>query len=585
MKRAPMEKNLFLKIFFSYLVVIFVSFFVLDLLIKDEIKKALISKSEAELKAYVELLDMQSAQEISARLNRMSQISNSRITLIDPSGKVMADSEKDIRYLDNHLNHPEIQKARISGYGKSVRFSNSLDVDTLYVAAPVKNNDKITGYIRLSRPLHDVNAFIDKVYMSIFMTIVILSILSFIIALFISYRLAAPIRLMEKVTRKLRHGEPASSILLHTSKETKELADNINYLVYELKNQIRLANEEKSKLMTAITSINEGVLILNEEERIEFVSPAISNILSQKYGNIFGKTLMEALRNLELLDLYKSFKQSKNAVSGEVTLGENDPAIMKVSISPFHGGGEKRKAMVVFHDITRLRKLEMIRTDFVANVTHEIRTPLTAIIGYLETIKSGKLKSADDVNKFISIMLNHAQRLNRLVEDLMTISKIELGEISLKFDDVDLAEAIGSVIPLFETKAAAKNIKIINDLPQKIITAKGDKDRLMQVFVNLLDNAVKFTPDNGIVTINAAEEKDNIIINVIDTGTGIPKEDIQRLGERFYRVDKTRSRDLGGTGLGLSIVKHLMIAHGGKMEIKSALGQGTAVSLYFPYSR
>jgi two-component system phosphate regulon sensor histidine kinase PhoR len=164
----------------------------------------------------------------------------------------------------------------------------------------------------------------------------------------------------------------------------------------------------------------------------------------------------------------------------------------------------------------------------------------------------------------------------------MTISKIELGEISLKYDDVDLSEVVGSVIPLFETKAAAKNITIINDLSQKTITTKGDKDRLMQIFVNLLDNAVKFTQDNGTVTINAFKEGDSIIVNVIDSGAGIPKEEIQRLGERFYRVDKTRSRDLGGTGLGLSIVKHLMIAHGGRMEIKSALGQGTTVSLCFP---
>jgi len=239
--------------------------------------------------------------------------------------------------------------------------------------------------------------------------------------------------------------------------------------------------------------------------------------------------------------------------------------------------------MVVFHDITRLRKLEMIRTDFVANVTHEIRTPLTAIIGYLETIKSGKVKNTEDINKFVSIMLNQAQRLNRLVEDLMTISKIELGEMSFKHEDIDLSEVIGGVIPLLERKAQEKKIKIINGMTQRMKTIRGDKDRLMQIFVNILDNAVKFTQENGEVTINASETKGGVIVDITDTGTGIPKEEIQRLGERFYRVDKTRSRDLGGTGLGLSIVKHLMVAHGGRMEIKSALGRGTTVSLFFPY--
>ena len=578
-----MKKNLFLKIFFSYLVIISISFFVLDLLIKDEIKKVLTSKIEAELRAYVDLIDLRPHGEVLAQLKKISLASNSRVTLLDNLGKVTADSEIDSNDLDNHLHRPEIQESRVKGYGKSVRFSNTLNVDMLYVAAPIKKNNEIIGYIRLARPLHDVNSFIEKVYQSIFVTIIILAIISLITALFISYRLAAPIRLMEKITRKLRQGLPTSSIILRTSDETKKLADNINYLVDELKNQIRLANEEKSKLMTAITSINEGVLILNKEEKIEFVSPTMANILSPEYDNIYGKTLLEALRNLELQDLYNKFKQYKETATGEITLGGTNSIIMKVSISSFHGSDDIDKAMIVFHDITRLKKLEMIRTDFIANVTHEIRTPLTAIIGYLETIKSGNVKKSEDINKFVGIMLNQAERLNRLVEDLMTISKIELGEINFKYEDINIPEVLEDAISLMEKKAAEKRIELINELSQKIASIRGDKDRLMQIFVNLLDNAVKFNRDNGTVTINTAEAKDSVIINIIDTGAGIPKEEIQRLGERFYRVDKTRSRDLGGTGLGLSIVKHLMIAHGGRMEIKSKIGKGTIVSLFFPY--
>jgi len=579
------KKNLFLKIFFSYLVIISISFFVLDLLIKDEIKKVLTSKIEAELRAYVELIDLRPTEEVSAQLTKISLVSNSRVTLLDNLGRVTADSEKDTKDLDNHLHRPEIQESRIKGYGKSVRFSNTLNVDMLYVAAPIKKNNQITGYIRLARPLHDVNSFIEKVYQSIFVTIIILAIISLVTALFISYRLAAPIRLMEKITRKLRQGLPTSSIVLRTTDETKRLAENINYLVDELKNQIKLANEEKSKLMTAITSINEGVLILNEEEKIEFVSPTMANILSREYDNVYGKTLLEALRNLELQDLYNKFKQHQETATGEITLGTTDTIIMKVSISSFHGSDETDKAMIVFHDITRLKKLEMIRTDFIANVTHEIRTPLTAIIGYLETIKSGNVKKPEDINNFVGIVLNQAERLNRLVEDLMTISKIELGEINFKYEDVKIPEVLDGAISLMEKKAAEKRIEIINNLPEKISSINGDKDRLMQIFVNLLDNAVKFNQDDGTVTINATEEKDDVIINIVDTGAGIPKEEIQRLGERFYRVDKTRSRDLGGTGLGLSIVKHLMIAHSGRMEIKSAMGQGATVSLYFPRSQ
>lgn len=410
----------------------------------------------------------------------------------------------------------------------------------------------------------------------------IVSVASLIIALFISYKLAQPIRMMEQFTKRLRGGEPQGSILLTTSDETKTLADNINYLVEELQSKIRLANEEKSKLMTALTSINEGVLILNTDGKIEFVSPSLANIVAEQFGDVGGMTLMEAFRNVDLLRMYQRFKQFPDTVTGEITLGSLDPVIMSVSISEVHGYPGEEKDMIVFHDVTRLKKLERIRTDFVANVTHEIRTPLTAVIGYLETLQTGALSNTEDARRFIDIILKQAQRLNRLVEDLMTISKIELGEIHFRFEEVLLLDVINSVLPLVEAKAQAKTISIENRLPEKTQPVSADRDRLSQVFVNVLDNALKFTPEGGRVTIGAEEKDGYVVVTIEDTGVGIPREEIQRLGERFYRVDKARSRELGGTGLGLSIVKHLMLAHGGKMEIESQLGRGTTVSLCFP---
>ncbi len=580
-----MKRNLFLKIFFSYLVIVTFSFLVLNIFIKDEIQKVMTGKIEGELLTYAELIDLSSAKEMSDQLRQIAMISGSRVTLVDAKGRVFADSEKHIAQLENHLNRPEIQEARLRGRGRSVRFSQSLGVEMLYVAVPIKPKEQITGYVRLARPLHDVQGLIEKVYQSIFLTIIIVSVVSLIIALFISYRLAEPIRMMERFTERLRQGETPGSIILQTSDETKKLADNINYLVDELQNKIRLANEEKSKLMTALTSINEGVLILNTDGKIEFVSSSLANILAEQYGDVGDKTLMEAFRNVELQKAFQRFKQSRDTVASEITLGNIDPVIMSVSISEVHGYPGEEKDMVVFHDVTRLKKLERIRTDFVANVTHEIRTPLTAVIGYLETLQTGAIDNAEDARRFIDIMLKQAQRLNRLVEDLMTISKIELGEINFHFEDVFLPDIIGSVLPLVEAKAAVKNVRIENHAPEKMPPMKGDRDRLSQVLVNVLDNAVKFTPERGQITIAAEEKAGGMVVTIVDTGIGIPREEIQRLGERFYRVDKTRSRELGGTGLGLSIVKHLMLAHGGKMEIESHLGRGTKVSLFFPVQK
>jgi len=372
------------------------------------------------------------------------------------------------------------------------------------------------------------------------------------------------------------------TIILETSDETKKLADNINYLVEELQSQIRLANEEKSKLMTAFTSMTEGVLILNAEDKIEFVNQALSDILSQ-YEDINGRTLMEAFRDVELQKAFLKFKENHDTVIEEVTLGSGfEPVILSVSISSVHNYPDEEKAMLVFHDVTRLKKLEKIRVDFVANVTHEIRTPLTAIIGYLETIKAGTINNIDETKRFVDISLKQAQRLNRLVEDLLVISKVELGELKFRFEEISLRNTLEGVIPLVEAKVKLKNITIHNQVPENDVTIRADRDRLTQILVNVLDNAVKFTPEDGSISIENEQKDNHTVLTITDTGIGIPKEEVQRLGERFYRVDRSRSRDLGGTGLGLSIVKHLMIAHGGKLEIESQLGKGTKVSLLFP---
>jgi two-component system phosphate regulon sensor histidine kinase PhoR len=575
------KRNLFLKIFFSYLVIISLSFFILHLLVKDKVNNIVTSRIEQELMHYAELVDLSTPQAISGHLRNISRISQSRVTLVDAKGIVFADSEKEIAGLENHLYRPEIQSARLRGKGKSVRYSSTLGVDMLYVAVVIQDGKKVNGYVRLARPLHDVQSAVEQVYQSIFLAMMIGAMVSLLVALFFAWRLSTPIRMMEEFTQRLRHGLPVGALRMQTSDETRTLADNINYLVEELQDKIRLANEEKGKLMTALTSINEGVLILNREERIEFLSPSLAGILSGQYGDFLGKTLLEAFRNVELEKVYQGFKNTKSGLSREIALGGADPVIMRVSLSEVQGLPDEEKTMIVFHDVTRLKKLERIRTDFVANVTHEIRTPLTAVIGYLETLQAGALENPEDAKRFIDIMLKQARRLNRLVEDLMTISRIELGEVLLHIEGLSLSEVMENVISLLDARAAAKKIKIQNRLQQNLPQIKADRDRLIQVLVNVLDNAVKFTPDGGLITLDAEEKAENVVLTISDTGIGIPREEIQRLGERFYRVDKTRSRELGGTGLGLSIVKHLMIAHGGKMEIESQMGKGTKVLLFF----
>ena len=580
-----MKKNLFYKIFFSYLVIISLSFLLLDLFLREEVEKNLTSQIETEMMSYAKIIDLSPREKVTEQIGEMANISNCRVTLIDARGKVFADSEKDVTQMENHSNRPEVQEARLKGSGKSVRFSSSLNIDMLYVAVTIRNGEKINGYVRLARPLHDVQKVIQKMYESILGASAIAVIVSLLIALFISYRLAEPIRAMERFTEKLRQGEPVGAILLNTADETKKLADNINFLVEELKDKIRIANEEKSKLMTALTSMTEGVLIINAQGLIEFVSPVLGDMLSVRYEDVFGKTLMEAFRSAELQKILTEFKRTGENITREITLDMAEVVILNVSVSAVHGYPQEDKTMIVFHDVTRLKKLEKVKEDFVANVTHEIRTPLTAIIGYLETIKNGAIVNIDETKKFVDIILNQAERLNRLVEDLLTLSHIELKELKFNFENVSINAAITNVISLVETKAKEKKITIHNNVRENFPMIRADKDKLTQIFVNILDNAVKFTPESGRITIVAKEADAYTAVSISDTGIGVPRDEIQRLGERFYRVDRSRSRDLGGTGLGLSIVKHLMIAHGGRMEIESELGRGTTVSLLFPLAK
>lgn len=577
-----MKRHFFYKTFGTYLVIIILSFFVLNLFVRDEIKKIMTAQIEEQLMTSARLIDLNSPKDISRQLQQITGISGARVTLIDVQGKVFADSEKEVAGLENHIDRPEIQEARVRGRGKSVRFSKTIGVDMLYIAIPINEGAMIKGYVRLARPLHDVKEAGEKSYNSFFLALVIVAFISLIIAVIFSYRLAAPIKEMERFTEGLRRGTTEGSIIIKTSDETKKLADNINYLVIELKNRIRLANEENSKLVTAFASMTEGVMILDADDKIEAVNRALSSMLASRYEDIAGKTLLEVFRNVELQQAFLKFKQTGQSVFREVALGDPEPVILNVSISGIKVESGNAKTMVVFHDITRLKKLERVRIDFVANVTHEIRTPLTAILGYLETIRDGAINNPEEARKFIDIILKHAQRLNRLVEDLLTISRIELGEVNFHFEDVSPADVINNVLPVIDPKAKSKRIEIDNLIPEKLPLIRADRDRLTQIFVNILDNAVKFTPEFGKVSISAEETNGFVLVGISDTGIGVPKEEIERLGERFYRVDKTRSRDLGGTGLGLSIVKHLMIAHGGKMEIESQLGRGTKVFLFFP---
>ncbi|MBM4271058.1 MAG: HAMP domain-containing protein [Deltaproteobacteria bacterium] len=583
-----LKSRLFYKVFISGTAILLVIVVALGLLFAHYIKSELVAEVKVDLVAQSQIITLLSKKQLEKHLSSLSDMSKSRITLIDESGWVLADSERNVSELDNHLNRPEVQEARIKGKGEALRYSHTLAVDMLYIVSPIREGSKLTGYVRLARPLYAVKRSVDRLYRFIYQSVLIIFIPSLIIAFFLSRKLVLPIQKIESYTEKASRGEMPGTLLVESTDEMGRLAENINRMVLECKEKIELADEEKGKLEAAFSSMVEGVLILDSHDRIELINKCLKDILGKLYSDqIINITPLEAFRNVELQNAIERFKKTKTPIVQQITIGEENPVILEVSISAVKGlpGGEE-KTMLVFHDVTRLKKLEKIREDFVANVTHEIKTPLTAIIGFVETLQGGAIDDKGDAKKFLQTISENARRLDRLVDDLLTLSSIELGEMKMQFEKVSVADILGSVLPVFEVKAVEKSIAIDTNIPEDLPPIRADRDKMIQVLLNILDNAMKFTPDGGQISVTAFQETGAFVtVKISDTGVGIPKSEISRLGERFYRVDKTRSREEGGTGLGLSIVKHLMKAHEGRIIFDSQVGKGTSVSLYFPVSQ
>ncbi|TSA48369.1 MAG: HAMP domain-containing protein [Deltaproteobacteria bacterium] len=579
-----MKIRLFYKFVIAFLAIGVAAVMVAGFLIERELKTDLTIRIGEEMAAGAQIIALMPAGEIAGHAGDLAERTRARLTLIDAAGRVTADSELGDGETDGHLNRSEIQEARLRGIGKAVRYSHTLKKEMLYVAIPLREGAQTMGYIRLSRPLADINRTINATGEAVFDILLGTVIVSFLIAMLFAVKMLSPIGRLAAFTAKVRMGDVSGALRIESKDEIGQLSDNINEIVTTLQEKIRTADAEKRKLESLFSGMSEGVMVLDAENRIESVNQGMEGMTGRPHGEVIGKTLLEAFRNIELHDALERFRERKETVAEEIGLGDDRSVIMDVTISAVQGeGGGERKTMLVFHDVTRLKKLERIRTDFVANVTHEIRTPLTAIIGFAETLQQGIFENRETPRKFLRTIRENAERLNRLVDDLLTLSGLELGEAKLHLEEVRIEEALDQVLAIVGARAGEKGLTIRKEIAGELPLILVDRDRLAQILINILDNAIKFTPVGGTIAITTSPgEEGCLTVRIADTGAGIPKGEIPRLGERFYRADKMRSREMGGTGLGLSIVKHLMMAHGGRVLIDSALGHGTTVSLYFP---
>jgi two-component system phosphate regulon sensor histidine kinase PhoR len=579
-----MRTRLFYKLFGTYVIIAVLAVVIAGFVIERQIKTGLTRWIEDDLTAQAQIMALMPEMELVRQSQLLAERSRARLTLIDAAGRVIVDSDSRLITVDNHLNRSEIQEARVKGKGTATRYSQTLKTDTLNVALPLYDGTNLTGYIRLSRPMLEVAQSVDRIRYSVLKALFLILLFSMILAFVFSTKMVSPIQEIEAFTARIRKGDVSGMVMIKSRDEIGQLARNINEMVSGLQEKIRQANDEKWKLRAAFAGMAEGVMVLDAQNRIESLNKGMTAMIGREYADIVGKTPIEAFRNIDLQNALSRFRQAREPVLQEITLGDDKPLILDVSISTVKNlPGQAPKTMMVFHDVTRLKKLETMRVDFVANVTHEIKTPLTAIIGFVETLEQGAIEDAATARKFLHTIRENALRLNRLVDDLLILSNVELGETNLSLEGLAVADVLERALLLIQANAALKNVSLRTDLSAELPLIRADRDKAVQVLLNILDNAVKFTPEGGQISITASEDQKNFItLKITDTGPGIPKSELPRLGERFYRVDKMRSRDLGGTGLGLSIVKHLMKAHAGEMQIDSTPGKGAVVSLKFP---
>jgi two-component system phosphate regulon sensor histidine kinase PhoR len=573
-----MKRSFFSKIFIGYLLVIFALSSLILVLSLNTIRKFYRDTLTEHLKTLgytlnsevAHLLDTGRANQLDGFVKTSGSKIHTRVTIITTDGTVLADSEQNIQSMENHSHRPEVIEALQGKTGKSIRFSSTANRDMLYVAVPIEKDGKITGVIRTSLFLGDIDNLLTKLnYHVAGISLGIVSI-ALLAAFLISRSVVRPIRHLTLAATKVASGDFSARVFLKTKDELRGLADSFNRMNEEMEKMFSELSQQKDELKSIIDSLQEGLLVLNKEGRVIRSNESLQRIVGSQA--VEGRFYWEIIRNPRLTELLKNTGDKKGKFTEELTIGNR---VFMCSGAPLEGG----EGMVsVFYDITEIKNVERVKKDFVSNVSHELRTPLTSIKGYAETLRNevGTVPG----KKYLEAIERNTDRLINIVNDLLLLSNLEEKAV-LELEDVDLRDFLKNVIKIIDQRLKDKRLSLVVDLRENLPTIKADSFKLEQMMVNLLDNAIKYT-DHGEIAISADVQENRVRIQVRDTGIGIPKENIPRIFDRFYVVDKSRSRKSGGTGLGLSIVKHIVLLHHGTIDIESALGKGTSVTVNLP---
>ena len=510
-----------------------------------------------------------------------SDDSETRITIIAADGRVLADSHYEISEMDNHRNRPEVvQAVRSNDFGNEIRYSETIGEKMLYYAVPINSDGEIIGILRTARPLSFIRGVLVEDIKSYLFFFVILAFITIILGWRLTYSIVKPLETVTETAEKISEGDLTQRIPVRKyNSEIEKLARMFNYMADELEDKVTEISQEKNRIEAILESMVDGVIAVDRDGEITLINPAASRIFNIEAEKIEGKDLLTTLFSHRIeMYLQRAF-DTKKSIKREIKYKNPEQKIIQATFIPLLDEEDKiTGGVIVLTDITELRKLETVRNDFVANVSHELRTPLTSIVGYLDTLLESDVEDPEIRNKFLKIIKEEADRLSILIKDLLNLSEIESHTFDLK--PGSFKNVLNKVIKLMEKNAEKKEIELQFEIADDLSPVYMVREQIKQVLINLFDNAIKYTPRAGKIKITVRQIDDKVYFSIKDNGMGIPQADQERIFERFYRVDKARSRAFGGTGIGLSIVRNIIKQHGSEIQVKSREGEGSEFYFY-----
>lgn len=548
-------------------------------------EEGLLAQARLAAREFEKNASMRDESAIDSLCKDMGRAAGARITVVFASGRVIADTDQDPRGMENHADRPEIRQALMGTVGTAIRFSDTEKRDMMYMAVPWKINGDAAGAIRVSVPLTVVEESLRGMYVRVLIGGLSVTLLAALVSLAIARRIGRPLNdLRDGVKRFAREGL-SYRLPVSQFEEIGSLAEVMNEMAERLDTRIRTEVRQLNEQEAVFSSMVEGIVVVDAAERVTKINRSAARLLEVEPDEALGKSIQEAVRSPYLQEFVMKALAATEPVEGDVVLrSEGGDRFLQAHGTLLRDAeGNRIGAVIVLNDVTRLQRLEGIRRDFVANVSHELKTPITSIKGFIETLRDGAIRKPGDAEKFLEIVAKQADRMNSIIEDLLLLSRVERDarEEKVALESTPIKGVILEAVQVCEPKAQARDIRISVNCPEGVVV-RINAALLEQAIINLVDNAIKYSEPGCPVSVDAEELSNEVVIRVADKGCGIEAEHLSRIFERFYRVDKARSRKLGGTGLGLSIVKHIVQAHGGTITFESTPGAGSTFAIHLP---